>query len=137
MLHKVAERIGAPINMTKSSGIRLLVPEGAPAEIKSTTEVEYLGHRVTPQSVGIKDRVVARIKKRINELLYFNLIREPAARTQDLGRLQTVDRDYVTYIWQVRRYLYGDISERVLRRFEARGVPRRRFRGVLSFFSVD
>ena len=135
-LHEVAGRIGTPINVEKSSGIRLLVPEGAPAEIKSTTEVEFIGHRLTLDSIGIKDSVVRRIKKRINELLYFNLIREPAAGTQDLGRLKSVDRDYVTYIWQVRRYLYGDISERVLRRFEEKGVPRRRFRGVMSFFPL-
>ena len=59
MLHIMAERIGTPINVVKSHGVRLLVPEGAPAEIKSTTVVEYLGHRVTLQSVGIKDRVIA------------------------------------------------------------------------------
>jgi hypothetical protein len=132
----MATRIGSPINLEKSGGIRLLVPAGAPSELTRVDSIEYLGHRITSSSIGVKDRVVRRIKERVTELLYFNLIREAEAGTQHPGRLQRVDRDYVTYVWQVRRYLYGDISERRLRRFQARGVPRRRFRGVMSFFPL-
>jgi hypothetical protein len=135
-LHEMAGKIGAPINLQKSGGVRLLVPPGAPSEMTSTPYLEYLGHKLTLSSVSIKDRAVERIKKRINELLYFNLIREPAAGTQNPSQLGRVDRDYVTYIWQLRRYLYGDISERRLRRFQFVGVPRRRFRGVMSFFPL-
>jgi hypothetical protein len=132
----MAVRIGSPINSEKSGGIRLLVPSGAPSEIKSVEFIEYLGHQITYSSVGMKSRAVRRIKKRVNELLYFNLIKEPQASTQNPARLQKVDRDYVVYIWQLRRYLYGDISERRLRHFQARGVPRRRFRGVMSLFPL-
>jgi hypothetical protein len=135
-LHEMALRIGSPINFEKSGGIRLLVPPGAPSEISSIGSIDYLGHRIALASVGMKHRVIQRIKDRITQLLYFNLIREPEAGTQNPARLQRVDRDYVTYIWQLRRYLYGDISERRLRRFQARGVPRRRFRGVMSFFPL-
>jgi hypothetical protein len=135
-LHEMAARIGSPINLEKSGGIRLLVPKGAPSELPPVGAIEYLGHRITLGSVGMKDRVVLRIKERINQLLYFNLIREPQAGTQDVVRLGKVDRDYVVYVWQVRRYLYGDISERRLRRFQTKGVPRRRFRGVMSFFPL-
>jgi len=135
-LHEMAVRIGSPVNLEKSGGIHLLVPSGAPSEIKSIMFIEYLGHRISPSSVGMKERVVQRIKERVNELLYFNLIKEPEGGTQNPGRLQRVDRDYVTYVWQLRRYLYGDISERRLRRFQIRGVPRRRFRGVMSFFPL-
>jgi len=135
-LHEMASRIGCPINLEKSKGIRLLVPPGAPSELTRVDSIEYLGHRITSSSTGMKDRVVQRIKERIRQLAYFNLIREPEAGTQNLTRLQKVDKDYVTYIWQLRRYLYGDISERRLRRFQARGVPRRRFRGAMSFFPL-
>jgi RNA-directed DNA polymerase len=135
-LHEIAARIGSPINFEKSSGIRLLVPEGAPSELPRLGVIEYLGHKITASSIGMKERAVRRIKERVTELLYFNLIREPELGTQHPDRLQRVDRDYVTYVWQVRRYLYGDISERRLRRFQARGVPRRRFRGVMSFFPL-
>ena len=135
-LHSMADKIGSPISLEKSGGIRLLVPAGAPSEIKSMVFIDYLGHKLSLSSVGIKDRIIERIKKRVNQLLYFNLIREPEAGTQNPARLTKVDRDYVTYLWQLRRYLYGDISEQGLRRFQARGVPRRRFRGVMSFFPL-
>ena len=135
-LHEMASRIGSPINLEKSGGIRLLVPKGAPSELPPVESIEYLGHRITLSSVSMKEKVILRIKKRVNQLLYFNLIREPEAGTQNTERLGRVDRDYVTYVWQVRRYLYGDISERRLRRFQARGAPRRRFRGIMSFFPL-
>ena len=135
-LHEMAVRIGSPINLQKSGGVRLLVAPGAPSEMPGTPFIEYLGHRITLSSVCIKNKAVERIKKRITELLYFNLIKEPEAGTQNAGQLGRVDRDYVTYIWQLRRYLYGDVSERRLRRFQARGVPCRRFRGVMSFFPL-
>jgi RNA-directed DNA polymerase len=136
ILHEMALRIGSPINLQKSGGIRLLVQPGAPSEMPPVQLIEYLGHRITLSSVGMKAKRVERIKKHINELLYFNLVKEPEAGTQNPLQLGRVDRDYVTYIWQLRRYLYGDISERGLRRFQARGVPQRRFRGVMSFFPL-
>jgi hypothetical protein len=135
-LHEMAMRIGSPINLEKSGGIRLLVPAGAPSEMPKTEFIEYLGHRIAPSAVSLKKKVIERIKHRITQLIYFNLIKEAAAGTQNPARLQRVDRDYVTYVWQLRRYLYGDISERRLRRFQSRGVPRRRFHGVMSFFPL-
>lgn len=116
-LHNAASRIGAPLNLQKSGGIRLLAAEGAPAEMERAAWVDLLGHRISTSCVSIKPALVERLKSRINNLLYFNLIKEPAARTQNDDRLTGgVDRDYTTLIWQLRRYLYGDISERGLRR---------------------
>jgi hypothetical protein len=108
-LHEMAARIGSPINLEKSGGIRLLVPPGAPCELPRIESIEYLGHRIMFSSVSLKDRVVQRIKKRITELLYFNLIKEPEAGTQNPARLQRVDRDYVTCVWQVRD-IFTEIS---------------------------
>ena len=135
-LHEIAARIGSPDQLRKIRWDSSISAGGAPSELPGWAFIEYLGHKITASSVGMKERVVRRIKERVNDLLYFNLIREPELGTQHPDRLQRVDRDYVTYVWQVRRYLYGDISERRLRRFQARGVPRRRFRGVMSFFPL-
>jgi hypothetical protein len=136
-LYNMAERIGAPLNFEKSGGIRLLAADGTPAEIEATPHVDLLGHRFTGSSISIKAILVQKLKTRINELLYFNLIREPARHTQNASRLAGgVDRDYTTFIWQLRRYLYGDISERTLRKMDAKGTVRRRFRGFMSFFPL-
>jgi len=135
-LHEMSEKIGAPLNLEKSGGIRLLVRPGAPAEMRTTEHVDYLGHRVTVTTLKIKPTVIAKMCNRINRLIYYNLVREPLLRAQAITRLARVDTDYATLIWQLRRYMYGDINERGLRRFEARGAPARRFRGVLAFFPL-
>jgi len=137
VLHEQSRLIGAPVNLLKSAGIRLLVAPGAPAEIEHTHHVDFVGHNLTLHSTGIKAETVMRIKKRLAELLYFNLVREPLRGTQDLGRLDgRVDRDYVVFIWQARRFLYGDLSEVELRRFQVDDVPLRRFKGMMSFYPL-
>ena len=134
VLYNLAERIGAGVNLKKSGGVRLLVPEGAPAEFSSTTSIDYLGHRFHLDRVGIKQSLIVKIKKRIQKLIYFNLLRAPKLNEQHRSRLGRVDRDYTAYIWQLRRYMYGNVSERTIRRFRLRGVPPQRFRGVMSYF---
>ena len=135
-LHDMSERIGAPLNFDKSAGIRLLTPPSAPAEMARTDHIDFLGHRISASTVSIKPALVDKIKLRIRRLLYFNLLQAPLQGMQDPARLGGVDRDYTTFIWQLRRFLYGDISERNLRRMRCRGVARRRFKGLMSFFPL-
>lgn len=136
-LYGAAEHMGVPINAEKSEGIRLLVgDETARGEIKTTKRIEYLGHTIGLRTVGIKKESLDRIKKRIDELLFNNLLREPLAGTQERGRLTDVDRDYVTLIWQLRRYLYGSLSEKEVRRFQNGGIPPMSFEGVMAFFPL-
>ena len=125
---------GADVNLKKSGGVRLLVPKGAPAEFSSTSSVDYLGHCFLLDKVAIKDSLIKKIKTRVQKLIYYNLVRAPKLGTQNLSRLGRVDKDYTTFIWQLRRYMYGDVSERAIRRFGVRGVPPKRFRGVMSYF---
>ena len=126
--------MGTKVNMAKSGGVRLLTADGAPAEFNRTTSIDFLGHSFRLNQVSIKLAVEKKIKTRIQKLIYYNLIRAPKLGIQNPARLARVDRDYATYIWQLRRYLYGDVSERSVRRFYRRGVPAKRFRGVMSFF---
>ncbi len=135
-LHEMSDRIGAPLNLQKSGGVRLLTRPDAPAEIHSTNHVEYLGHSVSFSNLSIRERLLDKLRLRINKLVYFNLVREPLRRTQDPTRLGRVDKDYVTFIWQLRRYLYGDINEHSLRRLQRRGSSPRRFRGFMAFFPL-
>ena len=134
-LHEMSGRIGAPINLTKSGGVHLLV-RGGPAEMSPVSHVDFLGHRIDTAKLSMKPTVVEKAKARLSRLLYYNLLREPIRGTQAAHRLGRVDRDYVVFIWQARRYLYGDLSERALRRLAARGIPARRFKGLMSFFPL-
>lgn len=137
VLHELSEAIGSPINTEKSPGIRILRSEDAPpAEMESTDHIEYLGHNVGLNSVRMRNSSVVRIKARIDELLYTNLLLEPLKGTQNLARVGANDRDYVVYIWQLRRYLYGSLSETEVRRFQDGNIPPMSFKGVMSFFPL-
>jgi len=138
-LFEASKSIGASLNPTKSEGIRLLVtPElEQKAEFRSTTEVKFVGYEVGLHALEMKSETVERAKRHLQQLLYFNLLSELHKGTQDPGRLQgRVDRDYVVFIWQARRYLYGDLSENDLRTFERNGAPLRRFKGLMSFYPL-
>lgn len=136
-LHEASTAIGADINVEKSLGVRLLVPENTRyVEMESTKEIHYLGHTLGLRRLQMKPESVARVKSRVAQLLFANLLREPMSGTQDLARLTTTDRDYATYLWQLRRYLYGPLSERDVRRFLKGSVPPMSFQGVMSFFPL-
>lgn len=132
---KWAEEAGIPINPSKSAGIRIVVPPAVSrAELASTHTVRFLSHDVGLNSVAISDRSIEAIKRRVSRLLYDNLLREPRRGTQDLGRLTDNDRDYATYIWQLRRYVYGSHSETEIRRLETGAIPRIFFTGIVAHF---
>lgn len=137
VLHAAAEAIGSPINVEKSPGVRLLVPHATKhLEMTGTKTVDYLGHTFGLRTLQMKKVAIAKIKRRVQALLFANLLREPLGGSQDLNRLTDMDRDYVTYVWQLRRYLYGPLSENQVRRFQQGSVPDIVFEGVMSFFPM-
>jgi len=137
ILHEASQQIGSPINAEKSPGIRLLVrDETVHTEMPAIKSVDYLGHAVSLRTTRMKDASLRRIKGRIDQLIYTNLLLEPLNKSQNPSRLSDVDRDYVTLIWQLRRYLYGPLTEADVRRFRAGGVPPMSFEGVMAFFPL-
>lgn len=137
LLQEASLLIKAPINEKKSPGIRLLIKQETEcAEIRSTKGVDFLGHQLELRQVRMKPASEERIKKRISKLIFTNLLLEPLNGTQDPKRLGSVDRDYVTLIWQLRRYLYGPLSENDIRRFQTGAIPPMSFEGVMSFFPL-
>lgn len=138
-LYRFAERAGCSINQQKSPGVRLLVTPGTTnAEIQSADHVEYLSHSIGLRDVRLSDRSLERLKEQILAQLFNHLLREPLAGKQDLSRVMLgLDRDYVAYIWQLRRLLYGNVSEEQLRRLLARPLPSGlRLSGTLSRFPL-
>lgn len=137
VLHSASHHIGSNINVEKSPGVSLLVPDGTVyTEMRSKERVDYLGHSVGLRVLQMKAPSIERIKKRISTLLFTNLLLEPMNGTQDLARISAADLDYVTYIWQLRRYLYGPLSENEIRRYQRGGVLPMSFQGVMSFFPL-
>lgn len=136
-LHVAADSIGSPINVVKSNGIRLLVrDENAKTEIEKATSIDYLGHTLGLGNARMSERTVERIKHKINGFVYNNLLRELKAGTQATTQLTGNDRDYVTCVHQIRRYIYGPLGENDVRRFLSGGVPFMSFEGVMAFYPL-
>jgi len=135
-LHETSRAIGSEVNLAKSEGVRLLVRPGARAELASTTQVNFVGHKITLRTVEMRDTAVRKVKERLRELLFFNLLDAPLAGHLNSRQLGRVDRDYYVFILQARRYLYGDLSEKGLRRLRAKGSPLRRFKGLMAFYPL-
>lgn len=137
-IYSTARSIGTTVNHQKSPGIRLLTrhPDQA-SEITSTTSVEFLGHSLSLDGIGLTQAAVNKIKGNINAIIYETLLREPLRGNQSLSRLGSLDRDYVTCIWQLRRYIYGNISENELRRLGGSRIPETKiFTGVVSRYPL-
>ena len=135
-LFEAAELMGVELNPDKSQGVRLLVPPGSRAEIRGTEAVDFVGYHVSLNALEMKESVVARVKDRLHQLLYENLIAEPRKGTQRPERLGKVDADYSVFISQARRFLYGELSEAEVARYSRRGTPPKRFKGLMSFYPL-
>jgi hypothetical protein len=129
--------MGVDINISKSPGISILTPDGATAEFRAKPTVEFLGYKISSDRISIRDKNVHAIKNWISFLIYSNLLLEPRRGNLIAARVAPpVDRDYVVFLYQIRRYLYGDLSERELRRYLARDTPQIRYRGLMSFYPI-
>ncbi len=136
-LFEQSRAMGSAVNADKSKGIRLMSKPGIVVELPGATSIEFLGYKLGLGTAEMRDAAVAKVKRRLLELLYFNLLYEPERGTQQAHRLAgQIDRDYVVFIWQARRFLYGDLSEVELRRFQGDDVPLRRFKGLMAYYPL-
>lgn len=139
-LHECSQAMGVRINYSKSPGISLLLPPGTPVthgEIKSIESVDFLGYSLGIGEARIKEESLDRLRSRVQEIIYNNLLREPLTTNQNPHQLQAkVDRDYVTMLLQLRRYLYGDLTEKQVRRYQRGEVPFRRFKGLMAAYPL-
>jgi RNA-directed DNA polymerase len=135
-LHEQARSIGVSINVEKSGGIRLVTNEPR-AEIRHSRSVEYLGYEIGIDTAIPSSDAVTRFRQRVHHFIWTELLREPTAGTQDLSRLSaSVDRDYVSLVWRLRGYVYGDLSEQRVRRYLAVDPPDRRYRGFVAAYPL-
>src|ERR1035438_4858621 len=107
------------------------------AELTSQSFVEFLGYSISQENLSIRKSSVARIKEHISFLIYRNLLQEPLRGNFPSERmLGEIDEDYPVLIYQLRRYLYGNMSEATLRRYLYRQTPLIRFKGLMSFYPI-
>lgn len=139
LISAFSHETGIKINFQKSDGISLLQKKGLPSEFNTTKEyIEFLGYKVSTESISIKDKSILKIKKQISYLLYRNLIQP--IRTNPIRNVNipanNLDKDFLTAIMQIRRYLYGNLTELTLKKYMNGTYKKLSFKGVMSFYPL-
>lgn len=135
VISECGKMMGVPLNLDKSEGIALVTSHGD-AEIRSKPSVEYLGYRVGLDHTSIGTKHVAKLKARISYLVYENLLQPLCKGTFNADRVYGADWDYIVALAQVRRYLYGGLTDQKLFQYIKGVVPKLNFRGLMSYYPL-
>ena len=137
VLSDQSELMGSSINLKKSPGVSIFSPHEKKAELRTSSEVEFVGYRFTGTGIGLKRSVESRIKKKMSFIIWQNLLKPLQAGNFNPNRIApNFDRDYYVMILQLRRYLYGDLSEAKIRRLKSQRAKQIHFRGLMSYFPL-
>ena len=139
IIYEFSQSSGIDINTIKSEGISLLQPQEMPSEFEKTKEyIEFLGYKLSGKNISIKQQSVNKIKKQISYLLYRNLI-QPINTTPFRAVIipsNNEDPSFVSAIMQIRRYLYGNLSEETLTKYNQGIYKKLSFKGIMSFYPL-
>jgi len=127
------------INYKKSDGISLLKRDEMPSEFYNSKEyIEFLGYKISTEKVSIKNKSVEKIKKHISYLLYKNLIHPLKQSNVSNINLPLLGRDknFLTALMEVRRYLYGNLTEITLKKYMNGTYKVLTFKGIMSFYPL-
>lgn len=127
---------GLSINRKKSPGIAVL--SSYQHEIRTIQDFTYLGYKFTDTGLAMPDKSVQKLKQKVSRLiniyllnsLRFGFNRDRASRR---GRF---DWDLLGLIYELRRGLYGGLSEEDIQRFLTSGSRLRKMRGLMGFYCL-
>lgn len=139
VISEFSNEAGVKINEEKSDGISLLVNDSMPAEFSSRkTHVEFLGYSVSSSDVSIKRESVNKIKKQISYILYKHLIQPLKSTPPRAVKVPSRDKDEALLgaMCEIRRYLYGNLTEDMIHDYLTGRSNRIFFKGVMSFYPI-
>jgi retron-type reverse transcriptase len=124
------------INHRKSDGISLLIPAGV-GEIKSKNRIAFLGCELSKSGVCPAEKRILRLKIKIARVIYQHLVQAPKKRTFNKKRIQPeVDWDLVTCVNEIRKILYGRLTEADVTAGLAASEPLKPVRSHVSGFAM-
>lgn len=106
---------GTEINFSKSAGISLLSPDNS-AEMRCKKGLTFLSHYLSFDGVYFSEKAIRSFKKRVSRIIYNNLLlylKQGKFNTRRVGPM-FFDWDLVSCINELRRYIYGKITEKEL-----------------------
>lgn len=129
---------GISMNKEKSPGINILSDQHA--EIRTVSNIDYLGYRFTPQGLTLSRKAIKRIKSKISKLASIYLVQYVRDVDFNHSRVNasglTHDWDLLGFMSEVRNYLYGGLSENELKSMIWSGKKLRKVTGLMSFYCL-
>lgn len=128
---------GLKINTEKSPGVAILSENKQ--ELKTITSFDYLGYRFTPHGLTIPDRTIQKLKSRVSRLINLYLIyylkfgfnKQRCSTTTPI-----YDWDLLGFISELRRSLYGGLTEAQLTDFIHDGKRLPKMKGIMGFYCL-
>ncbi|WP_232000496.1 reverse transcriptase domain-containing protein [Pseudomonas asplenii] len=139
IVYKFSAETGVAINLEKSEGISLLCPKDHKSEFAQCKDsVDFLGYKLSKEKISIKDKSVAHIKKEISYILYKHLIQplKPSTLRSVSIPANNKDADLLRAISEIRRFLYGDLTDEMISNYINGASNRIFFKGTMSFYPL-
>lgn len=139
LINEFSKKAGVELNLVKSDGISLLTSSDMNSELASKKEsIDFLGYTITNEKISIKKMSEEKIKQQISYILYQNLIQPINSPSWKSVKVPTIETDValVRAIMQIRRYLYGNLNEKMLRNYISGSYKRLNFKGIMSFYPL-
>lgn len=128
---------GLQVNHEKSPGISVICERNR--ELKTTPSFDYLGYRFTPSGLTIPERTIQRIKIRVSRLINIYLLHYLKLgfnKARSSTKSPTHDWDLLGLVYELRRSLYGGLTEKQLNDFIEYGERLPNMRGLMGFYCL-
>ena len=136
-LSDIGEELGVSVNLRKSEGISILARQGEISKMREKSAVKFIGYSISRANISMAESNVRKAKARLSQIVYRNLLQTVKNSNLIPARVNgSFDNDYLVMIYQIRRYLYGGLSEAKLRRYSSRSTARIHFKGLMSFYPI-
>lgn len=139
IISEFSKDAGIRINTKKSDGISLLCNSEMRSEIASRKEsIEFLGYAVSVDNISIKLKSVEKIKRQISYVLYKHLIQPLNGPKLNAKKFPSTGTDdaLLSAISEIRRYLYGNLTDDMIVKYLNGSSNRIFFKGIMSFYPL-
>ena len=127
---------GLTINRKKSPGISII--SSPDHELRTLPDFTYLGYGFTEAGLIMPERACERFKQKVSRLLNVYLIHHLkwGFNPERSSKLVGFDWDLLGFIYELRRAIYGGLSEKKVSGFLAGSEDIQRMRGLMGFYAL-
>lgn len=127
---------GIRINEKKSPGISIISKKEQ--EIRTTSSLKYLGYDLTEDGLTIPQTTISKYKAKISRLLNLHLTYylKFGYNPDRSGISPDFDNDLLGFVAELRRTLYGGLSERQISDFLQNKSEINRMKGIMGFYCL-